>query len=114
MRAGSGRGADPEPAAELPRAFVREVGEELVLDGQEALGAAVERNPGLSGLDAPPGPVDELLPDPLLERPNLQADRRLGHPEPLGRQGEAPLVDDRAERAKLARIHKRIICMGSR
>ena len=88
----------PSRPGQLAGSLVREVGEELVLDGEEALGAAVEREPGLGRLDAPPGAVDELLPDALLERPNLKADRRLGHPEPLGRLGEAAPLDDRAER----------------
>ena len=109
---GPGGGADAEPPGQLAGSLVREVGEQLVLDGEQALGAAVEREPGLGRLDAAPGAVDQLLPDPLLERADLEADRGLGHPEPLGRLGEAAPLDDRAERPKLARIHKRIICMA--
>ncbi len=42
----------------------------------------------------------------LLERPDLQADRRLRHPEPLGRLREALLLDHRDEGRELPRIHK--------
>ena len=55
---------------------------------EQPLRAAVEPKPGLGRLDPPPGAVEELRPEPLLERAHLQADRRLRHPEPLSRLRE--------------------------
>ena len=51
------------------------------------------------------------MPEPLLERPDLQADGGLGDAEPLGRLREAAPLDDRAEGGELARVHKRILSM---
>src|SRR5207342_1042177 len=50
--------------------------------------------------------VEEPLAEALLERPHLQADRRLRHAQALGGLREALALDDGAERGQLARIHK--------
>ena len=49
------------------------------------------------------------MPEPLLERPDLQADRRLGDAEPLCRLREASPLDDRAEGRELTCVHKPIL-----
>src|SRR5207248_3865698 len=67
---------------------------------------AVEQQARLGRLDAPAGAVEEPLPEPLLERANLEAHRRLRDAEPLGRLREAPALDDRAEGRELPRVHK--------
>ena len=72
---------------------------------EQPLGAAVEAKPGLGRLDPTPGAVEELCPEPLLERAHLQADGGLSHPEPLRRLRERPPIDDLAERLQLARVH---------
>ena len=101
------RGADREHAGELALRLRDHVGEHLLLQREKPLRAAVEAPPGLRGLHATSRPVEELRPEPLFERPNLQGDRRLRDAEPLGRLRERPPLDDRAERSKLTRVHKR-------
>ena len=100
-----GRGADLERAVELAGRALLQLADDLVLEREEPLSAAVEPKPGLGRLDAPPRPVEQLRPEPLLERPHLQADRRLRHPEPLGRLRERPPLDDLAKRLQLPRVH---------
>ena len=51
---------------------------------KDALRVPVEPLTRLGGLDSAARAVDELLPEPLLERADLQADGRLRDPEPLG------------------------------
>ena len=97
----AGRGADLERAAQLLAAGVGDLGDDLFLQREQALGAAIEPHAGLGRLDAPARAVEELRPEPLLERADLQADRRLGDPEPLGGLREAAPLDHRAERRKL-------------
>ena len=61
MRARPGRGADREPSrCSSPGPVLRELGEELLLGGEQPLGVPVEREPGLGRLDPPPGAVEEL------------------------------------------------------
>ena len=100
-----GRGADLERAGELAGRLLGELGDDVLLELQQALRAAVEAKPGLGRLDAPPGAVEELRPEPLLERANLQRDRGLRHPEPLGRLGERLPLDHLAKRLQLPRVH---------
>src|SRR5207237_8904009 len=87
--------------------------DELLLEREQLLRVAVEEQPRLGGLDAPPGPVEQPLAEPLLERPDLEAHRRLGDPEPCRRLREAPALDDRAEGCELSRIHKKPLCASS-
>ena len=94
-------------AREVALRVRRDVGEQLLLEREQPLRAAVEAPAGLGRLDAAPRAVEELRAEPLLERPHLQRDRRLRDAEPLGRLREAASLDDRAERSKLPRIHKR-------
>ena len=84
-------------AAQRALGLAGDVLEQLPLLCQQTLRAPVEAPPGLGRLDAAARAVEELLPEPLLERANLLADRRLGNPEPLSRLGEALTLDDRAE-----------------
>ena len=98
------------PSSSVPRSGAVGLGElleQLLLEREHPLRAAVEAQPGLGRLDPPPGAVEQLRPEPLLERAHLLADRRLGDAEPRRRLGEAPALDDLAERCQLARVHKR-------
>ena len=62
--------------------------------------------PALGRLDAAAGAVEELRPEPLLERAHLELDRRLGDAELLGGERERLALDDLAERLQLAGVHK--------
>ena len=104
-RARSRRRSRSVPASASPPSSA-DLGDELLLEREQPLRAAVEPQPGLGRLDAPARAVEELRPEPLLERPHLEADRRLRHAEPLGGLREAAPLDDRAERRELARVHK--------
>jgi len=104
--AGSARGTDRERAPELTVGFAGDVLDELLLKRKQPLGAAVEPQPRLRRLDATAGAVEQPLPEALLERADLEADRGLRDPEPLGRAGEALPLDDGAEGGKLPRVHK--------
>ena len=73
----------------------------------------VEPEAGFGRLDPAARAVEELRPEPLLERAHLQADGRLGDAEPLRRLAEAPPLDDGAEGRELTRVHKRILCVGT-
>ena len=94
---------------ELVAALERHVGEHLLLEREQPLRADVEPHPGLGGLDAPPRAVEQLRPEPLLERAHLEADRRLRDAEPLGRLRERSALDDGAERCELARVHEQTL-----
>ena len=59
--------------------------EELLLEREHPLRVAVEPPPGLGRLDAAARAVEQLPAEPLLERPDLQADGRLRDAEPLRR-----------------------------
>jgi hypothetical protein len=78
----------------------------LLLEREQPLRAAVELHPRLRRLDAPPRPVEELSPQALFERADLQRHGRLRDSEPLGRLREALALDDGAEGGELARVHK--------
>ena len=94
----AGRGADCERAAELAAFALLELLDQLLLELQHPLRAAVEREPGLRRLDAAAGAVEQPAVEPLLERAHLEADGGLRDAEPLGRLREALQLDDRAER----------------
>ena len=104
--------ADLEPPGQLALDLLAQLGEELLLEREQALCAPVEPAARIGRLDAPPGAVEQLQAEPLLERPDLEAHRRLGDAELLGGLGEAPPLDDDAERCKLARVHKQSLCTG--
>ena len=108
------RGADLEPPGQLALGVADKLGEQLLLESEQALRAAVEPLPGLGRLDPAARAVEQLQPEPFLERADLQADRRLRHAELLGRLGEAAPLDDCAECCKLARIHKQRLCTDGR
>ena len=99
------RRADRERAFERAGRLVCQLARDLLLERDQPLGAAVEAKAGLGRLDPAPRAVEELEAEPLLERPHLQADGRLGHAEPLGRLGERLALDHLAERTKLTRVH---------
>jgi hypothetical protein len=109
----AGRGADCERAAELAAFALLELLDQLLLELQHPLRAAVEREPGLGRLDAAAGAVEQSAVEPFLERADLEADGRLRDAEPLGRLREAPSLDDRAEGRKLPRVHKGMLCTGA-
>ena len=111
------RRAEHEIAGEVALAGRGHVGDELILEREHALRAAVEPPSRLGRLDAPTRAVEELRAEPLLERAHLQRDGGLRHAEPVGRLREAPPLDDRAERGELTRVHKRTLSvseLGSR
>ena len=103
-------GADLERAGELALARVGDLLDQLLLQREHALGAAVEPLAGLGRLDPAAAAVEQTTAEPLLERADLQAHGRLRHAELLGGEREALLLDDRAEGCELARIHKRSLC----
>ena len=72
-----GGGADLERAAER-RIGLGELVEQLLLEREHPLRAAVEAQPGLGRLDPAAGPVEQLRPEPLLERAHLLARRPAG------------------------------------
>ena len=106
------RRTEHEVARELALTGCGYLGDQLILEREHALRAAVEPPTGLGRLDAAARAVEQLRPEPLLERPNLQRDGRLGDAEPVGRLREAPAFDDRAEGSELTRIHKRSLSVS--
>ena len=64
------RGADLERPVE-PRVGFGELFEQLLFEREHALRAAVEPKPGLGRLDPAAGAIEELLPEPVLERAHL-------------------------------------------
>ncbi len=108
------RGAEDEIAGERSFARRADLRDELILEREHALRPAVEPPPGLRGLDASARAVEQLRAEALLERADLERHRRLRDAETLGRLREAPPLDDRAERGKLARVHKRMLSVRFR
>ena len=108
--AGPTRRADLEPPAELALRLVAELGEHLLLEREQPLRTAVEPMPRLGRLDTAAGAVEQLHAEPLLERADLKAHRRLRHAELLRGLREAAPLDDRTERRELAGVHKRSLC----
>jgi hypothetical protein len=82
--AGARGGAELEPPAERSARLSRHLLEHLLLEREQLLGTAVEREARLRRLDAAARAVEQLPPEPLLERADLEADGRLRDPEPLG------------------------------
>ena len=101
----AGGGADLEAAGELALRLLAQLGEELLLLREQPLRAAIQPLAGLRRLDAAAGAVEQLPAEPLLERADLQAHRRLRHAELLRRLREAPPLDDGAEGRELPRVH---------
>ncbi len=108
-RSGSRRGADRELTAERPARLGSDLVEELLLERQQALGAAVQAPTRLRRLDPSSGAVEQLRAEPLLERSHLQRDGGLRDTQPLGGLREAAALDDRAERGELTGVHKRML-----
>ena len=100
-----GRGADHEQAGELRR-LVREALHELLLDRQDALGAAVDEAAGLRRLHLAAGAVDQRLPQALLERADGEGHGGLRDAEHLGCLREGRPVDDGDERRELLGVHR--------
>ena len=103
-------GRELELPAELALGLARDLLEDLVFEREQPLRAAVEPQPSLGRLHSAAGAVEELGPEPLLERAHLERDCRLRHAEPLGRLREAASLDDGAEGGELARVHKDSLC----
>jgi hypothetical protein len=91
------------------RVGLGELVEQLLLEREHPLRTAVEAEAGLGRLDPAARTVEQLRPEPLLERPHLLRYGRLGDAEPGRRLREAPPLDDLAEGGQLARIHKRTL-----
>jgi hypothetical protein len=56
-------------------------------------------------LHAPARPREQLAAQLVLQQPDLVAQRRLGHVEPLGGAAEVQLLGDRHEIAELTQLH---------
>ena len=108
-RRGACRRAELQLAGELALALAGDLVEDLSLEREQPLGAAIEPHAGLGRLDAAAGAVEQLRPEPLLERPHLQRDGGLGDAEALGRLREAAPLDHGAEGGELTGIHKQIL-----
>ena len=84
-------------AGELALAGVGDLLQQLLLEREHALRAAVEPEARLGRLDAPARAVEQAPAEPLLERADLKAHCRLRDAELLGGVREALLLDDGAE-----------------
>ena len=82
---GAGGGSEHEVAGEVALGGRADVGDDLVLERQHALRAAIQAQARLGRLHSPSRAVEELRAEPLLEGAHLQRDGRLRHTEPLGR-----------------------------
>ena len=110
-RGAAARGAPPgpvdAPSVERPgeHSLVGggDVLEELLLGLEHPLRVPVEPPPRLGRLDAASRAVEQLLAEALLERPDLEADRRLCDAEPLGGLREA-LRSTTAQKAASCRV----------
>ena len=83
-----------ELAPELALALTGELVEQLLLEREQALRAAVEPQARLGRLDATAGAVEKLRAEPLLERAHLERHGRLRDTEALGGLREAAALDD--------------------
>src|SRR6185437_8941347 len=104
------RGAERQLAAQHSDGVrARDLLEQLVLQSEHPLRQAVEALAGLGRLHAPPRAVEQLCSQPLLERANLEADRRLRDAEAFGGVGEALPLYHLAEGGELSRVHKQLL-----
>ena len=95
--------------ASAPSPLAGDLVEQLLLEREQALRAAVQPQARLGRLDATSGAVEELRAEPLLERAHLERHGRLRDAETLGRLREAAALDDGDKRGKLTRVHKHIL-----
>ena len=93
-RGRAGGRSELELAAELTLALAGELVEQLLLEREQPLRAAVEPQAGLGRLDAAAGAVEELRAEPLLQRAHLERDGRLRDTKALGGLREAAALDD--------------------
>ena len=93
-RGGPGGRTELKLAPELALALAGELVEQLLLEREQALRAAVEPQARLGRLDATAGAVEELRAEPLLERAHLERHGRLRDTEALGGLREAAALDD--------------------
>ena len=73
--------------------------------GQDRARVAQEGLAGRRHLHAPARPREELAAQLVLQQPDLVAQRRLGHVEPLGGAAEVQLLGDGHEVAELTQLH---------
>ena len=99
------RCTDLERPGKVAFALAAHLRHELFLEGEHSLRTAVEPQAGLGRLDAAAGAVEELRPEPLLERAHLKAHGGLRHAESLGGLRKAAPLDDRAKRCELSCVH---------
>ena len=86
---GARRGPELERPGDRALVVGLELFEEMLLEREEPLCGRVEQAPGLRRLHPAPGAVEQLPPEALLERADLEADGRLGHPEAVPRPGRS-------------------------
>src|SRR5947207_10066489 len=101
-----GGGADLQAARDRLLVPACDFGEQLLLELQQPLRASVQTETCFGGDDPPAGAVEQLRAEALLERANLETDRRLRDAEAHGSLGEASPLDDRTEGSTLARVDK--------
>jgi lipopolysaccharide/colanic/teichoic acid biosynthesis glycosyltransferase len=105
----AGRGAELERSGQTSL-VAGHVAQELLLEREQALGRGVQARPCFGRFDPATRTVEELRPDALFERPDLEANRRLGDTQPFRGLGEALAIDDRTKCGELAGVHKHSLC----
>jgi hypothetical protein len=82
-------------------------GDRVLGRAQDVVGLREERRARRRQRDAPPVAHQELDSHVVLERPDLLAERRLGHVQALGGSTEVQLLGDRDEVTEVAKLHTR-------
>src|SRR5215472_6440170 len=104
--AGPRRRPDLEPALQLALGLLAELREQLLLEGEQPLRAAIKPVARLGRLHPTAGAVEELLAEALLERSDLKAHSGLRDAELICRLREAAALDHGTEGSELLRVHK--------
>ena len=103
---GAGGGADDDAAGD-ELAEVEDLGAGALVEVEDLAAVAVQDRAGVGGDDGAARAVEEDRLELALEAADLLAGSRLGDVHLVGRQREAPAVDDPAEEAYLTEVHKR-------
>ena len=90
-----------------PRTVRGDLAEHLLLELQQALGAAVQAQSRLGRLHPPARAIEQLRPRRFSSARTCNETAGCVTPEPFSGLREAPPLDDGAERGELARVHKR-------
>ena len=106
-------GTDRELTRQGARALGRDLVEHLLLELEQSLCTAEQPQSRLRWLDAAPRAVEQLRPEPLLERSHLKRHGWLRDAESLCRLREAPQLDNGTECGELPGIHKQSLSQES-